>query len=279
MRQALGILLPLVVGMALLTLIIASYKHPAPTSAGVVEEPQPVPPHQKWSFDGPFGTYDRAAVQRGFQIYSEVCSQCHSMNLMYYRDLGPEGPGGGIGYTEDEVKAIAATPFVNGRQVTDGPNDQGQMFQRPGRPYDKFVTPFDHPEEAAAAYGAVPPDLSVMVKARAGGPDYIYGLLTGYKDEPPKGVKMAAPNLQYNEYFPGHQIAMPPPLDADKVTYADGTKATLDQEARDIVTFLSWASEPVMEERKRTGAKVLICLAVMVVVFYGAKRRVWADVH
>jgi ubiquinol-cytochrome c reductase cytochrome c1 subunit len=279
MRQALGILLPLVVGMALLTLIIASYKHPAPTSAGVVEEPQPVPPHQKWSFDGPFGTYDRAAVQRGFQIYSEVCSQCHSMNLMYYRDLGPEGPGGGIGYTEDEVKAIAATPFVNGRQVTDGPNDQGQMFQRPGRPYDKFVTPFDHPEEAAAAYGAVPPDLSVMVKARAGGPDYIYGLLTGYKDEPPKGVKMAAPNLQYNEYFPGHQIAMPPPLDADKVTYADGTKATLDQEARDIVTFLSWASEPVMEERKRTGAKVLIFLAVMVVVFYGAKRRVWADVH
>jgi ubiquinol-cytochrome c reductase cytochrome c1 subunit len=279
MRQALGILLPLVVGMALLTLIIASYKHPAPTSAGVVEEPQPVPPHQKWSFDGPFGTYDRAAVQRGFQIYSEVCSQCHSMNLMYYRDLGPEGPGGGIGYTEDEVKAIAATPFVNGRQVTDGPNDQGQMFQRPGRPYDKFVTPFDHPEEAAAAYGAVPPDLSVMVKARAGGPDYIYGLLTGYKDEPPPGVKMAAPNLQYNEYFPGHQIAMPPPLDADKVTYADGTKATLDQEARDIVTFLSWASEPVMEERKRTGAKVLIFLAVMVVVFYGAKRRVWADVH
>ena len=279
MRQALGILLALVVGMALLTLIIASYKHPAPASAGVVEEPQPVPPHQKWSFDGPFGTYDRAAVQRGFQIYSEVCSQCHSMNLMYYRDLGPEGPGGGIGYSEDEVKAIAATPFVNGRQVTDGPNDQGQMFQRPGRPYDKFVTPFDHPEEAAAAYGAVPPDLSVMVKARAGGPDYIYGLLTGYKDEPPKGVKMAAPNLQYNEYFPGHQIAMPPPLDADKVTYADGTKATLDQEARDIVTFLSWASEPVMEERKRTGAKVLIFLAVMVVVFYGAKRRVWADVH
>jgi ubiquinol-cytochrome c reductase cytochrome c1 subunit len=279
MRQALTVFGGVIIAVVLLALIIASYRHPAPTSAGVIEEPQPVLPHQKWSFDGPFGTYDRAAVQRGFQVYSEICSQCHSMTLMHYGDLGPGGPGGGIGYTEDEVKAIAATPFVNAKQVTDGPNDQGLMFQRPGRPSDKFVAPFDHPEEAAAAYGAIPPDLSVIVKARAGGADYVYGLLTSYKDEPPPGVKMAAPNLQYNEYFPGHQIAMPPPLEDNRVTYADGTKATLDQEARDIATFLSWASEPIMEERKRDGAKVLIFLAVMVIVFFFAKRKVWADVH
>jgi ubiquinol-cytochrome c reductase cytochrome c1 subunit len=125
----------------------------------------------------------------------------------------------------------------------------------------------------------VPPDLSVIVKARAGGADYIYGLLTGYKAEPPAGVKLAAPNLQYNLYFPGHQIAMPPPLEDEKVTYADGTKATLDQEAHDVATFLAWAAEPTMEERKRTGAKVLVFLLVMAVVLYGAKRKVWADVH
>jgi ubiquinol-cytochrome c reductase cytochrome c1 subunit len=268
-----------VVGVFLALLILGGYSSPAPASAGVVETPETELKHPGWSFTGPFGTYDRAALQRGFQVYSEVCSQCHSMNLMYYRDLGPSGPSGGIGYTEDEVKAIAATPFVNGRQVTDGPNDQGQMFQRAGRPSDKFVAPFDHPEEASAAYGAVPPDLSVIAKAREGGPDYIYSVLTGYHDEPPPGVKMAAPNLQYNDYFPGHQIAMPPPLTPDRVTYADGTKATLDQEAHDVATFLSWASEPVMEDRKRAGAKVLIFLFVMVVVFFAAKRRVWADVH
>jgi ubiquinol-cytochrome c reductase cytochrome c1 subunit len=246
--------------------------------ARAAEEGPPLP-HQSWSFQGPFGTFDRAALQRGFQVYSEVCSQCHSMTLMHYSDLGPGGPGGGIGYTEDEVKAIAATPFVNGRQVTDGPNDQGQMFQRAGRPSDKFVAPFDHPEEAAAAYGAVPPDLSVIIKARAGGPDYVYGVLTGYKDTPPPGVTLAAPNLQYNDFFPGHQIAMPPPLEDGRVTYAHGTKATLDQEAHDVVTFLTWASEPTMEDRKRTGAKVIIFLLVMVVAFYGAKRKIWADVH
>ncbi len=247
-------------------------------SASAQNVETPALPKQKWSFEGPFGTFDRAAAQRGFQIFSEVCSQCHSMNLLHFRDLGPGGPGGGLGYTEDQVKAIAATPFINGKQVTDGPNDQGQMFQRPGRPSDKFVSPFDNPEQGAATYGATPPDLSVMIKARTDGPDYVYDLLTGYKDPPP-GFKMSAPNMQYNEYFPGHQIAMPPPLTPDRVTYADGTKATVEQEARDVVTFLAWAAEPTAEVRKRTGVKVIIFLAVMVFALYGAKRKIWAELH
>jgi ubiquinol-cytochrome c reductase cytochrome c1 subunit len=246
--------------------------------ATVGELPPPPLPSEYWSFDGPFGTFDRAALQRGFQVYSEVCSQCHSMDLLHYRDLGPGGPGGGIGYTEDEVKAIAATPLINGKQVTDGPNDQGEMFQRPGRPYDKFVAPFDNPQQAVATYGAAPPDLSVIVKAREGGSDYVYAVLTGYKDPPPE-FKPATPTATYNEYFPGHQIGMPPPLTDDRVTYADGTKATVDQEAHDITTFLTWASEPTMEDRKRTGAKVLIFLLVITIGLYGAKRRIWADVH
>jgi len=277
--------LPLaLLGAALIALPVAAQQQQkqqppeAAQQASPQAESEPALPKQSWSFDGPFGTYDRASVQRGFQIYSEVCSQCHSMNLLHYRDLGPNGPGGGIGYSEDEVKAIAATPFINGRQVTDGPNDQGEMFQRPGRPYDKFIAPFDNPEQAAATYGAVPPDLSLMVKARAGGPDYIFGLLTGYKDPPP-GFKLGPGNMSYDEYFPGHQLAMPPPLTDDRVQYADGTKATIDQEARDITTFLAWASEPTMEVRKRTGVKVLIFLLFMTGVLYAAKRKIWLDVH
>ncbi len=242
------------------------------TAVAVAQE-APEPPHQQWSFDGPFGTFDRAAVQRGFQVYSEICSNCHSLNLLHYGDLGPNGPGGGIGYTEEEVKAIAST-----KQVTDGPNDQGEMFKRPGRASDKFVAPFANEQAARAANnGALPPDLSVMAKALSGHADEIYGILTGYK-EPPPNFKMGE-GMQYNEYFPGHQIAMPPPLTDNSVTYADGTKATLAQEAHDVATFLTWASEPTMEDRKRTGAKVIIFLLVMTGALYGAKRRIWADVH
>ncbi len=273
-------------GAALIALPVAAQQQqqqkPAPeaTPSTAAETPaEPSLPTHSWSFDGPFGTYDRASVQRGFQIYSEVCSQCHSMSLLHYRDLGPSGPGGGIGYSEDEVKAIAATPFVSGKQVTDGPNDQGEMFQRPARPYDKFVAPFDNPEQASATYGAVPPDLSVIIKARAGGADYVYALLTGYPKEPPAGFKPSAPTMNYNEYFPGHQIAMPPPLTDDRVNYQDGTKATVDQEARDVTNFLTWASEPTMEVRKRTGVKVLIFLLFMTGVLYAAKRKIWLDVH
>jgi len=247
------------------------------------QEEAPDAPHQDWSFAGIFGTFDRGAVQRGFQIYNQVCANCHSMDLLYYRDLGPDGPGGGIGFTEPEVAAIAAQ-----KQVDDGPNDQGDMFKRPGKAQDGFPPAFPNIQTARAANGgAAPPDLSVIVKARGkgleylwggGGPDYVYGILTGFKDPPPAGFKVAQ-GRYYNEYFPGHQIAMPPPLADDAVTYTDGTKATLSQEAHDVVTFLTWAAEPQMEARKRTGAKVIIFLLVMSLVLYLAKVRVWREVH
>jgi ubiquinol-cytochrome c reductase cytochrome c1 subunit len=237
------------------------------------EDDTPPLPHPGWSFNGPFGTYDRGALQRGFEVYTNVCSNCHSLNLVTYNDLGPNGPGGGLGYNEDQVKAIAAA-----KEVTDGPNDQGEMFQRPGRPADHFVPPFPNDQANRAAHnGALPPDLSLILKAREGGADYVYGILTGFKD-PPKGETMPE-NSYYDVYFPGHHIAMPPPLSDDIVTYSDGTKATVAQEAHDVVTFLAWAGEPTMEERKRTGAKVLIFLVVLTGILYAAKRKIWAEVH
>jgi ubiquinol-cytochrome c reductase cytochrome c1 subunit len=243
------------------------------TRAAQAQE-EPTPPKVEWSFDGPFGTFDRAAAQRGFQVYEEVCSRCHSLNLLHYGDLGPSGPGGGLGYTEEQAKAFAST-----KQVTDGPNDQGEMFQRPGRPSDKFVAPFPNEKAARAALnGALPPDQSLIVKARPDGANHAYGILTGYKDPPPAGIKVGE-GRYYNDYFPGHQISMPPPLAGNDVTYADGTKATLDQEAKDVVTFLAWAAEPTMEERKYTGAKVLIFLVFMTGLLFGAKRKIWSDVH
>jgi ubiquinol-cytochrome c reductase cytochrome c1 subunit len=225
-------------------------------------------PSLRWSFDGPFGTFDRAAAQRGFQVYNEICSRCHAMNLLRYGDLA------GIGYSEDEIKAFAAQ-----KQVTDGPNDQGEMFQRPGRPSDRLVAPFANEQAARAALnGALPIDLSLAIKARAGGADYVYALIAeGYKD-PPAGFKLGDA-MQYNAYFTGHQIAMPPPLAGNDVTYADGTQATVQREAADVATFLAWAAEPTMEERKRTGAKVLIFLLVLAGVLYAAKRKIWAELH
>jgi ubiquinol-cytochrome c reductase cytochrome c1 subunit len=226
------------------------------------------PPHQSWSFEGVFGTYDEAALQRGFQVYKEVCSACHPVKHLFYRDLTQ------IGYTEDQVKGIAAQA-----QVTDGPNDQGEMYQRPGKPSDPISRPFPNDQAARAANnGALPPDLSLIVKAREGGPDYVYAILTGFKD-PPAGFKMQ-PNMNYNEYFPGHQIAMPPPLTTDgQLTYADGTKATVPQMAHDVTTFLAWASEPNLNERHRMGAKVILFLVIAAGVFYAAKRRIWASLH
>ena len=222
---------------------------------------------QHWSFDGPFGTYDRAAAQRGFQVYKEVCSNCHPINMIHYRDLT------GIGFNEDEVKAIAA-----GYQTTDGPNDEGEMFQRPGRPADLFARPFANEKAARAANnGALPPDLSLIVKAREGGPDYVYSILNGYED-PPQDFKLGN-GMNYNKYFPGHQIAMPKPLNDGAVTYADGTQATVPQMAHDVVTFLTWAAEPRLEERHQTGFKVMLFLAIAAVLFYAVKRKIWADVH
>ena len=232
------------------------------------QEEAPPPPHQSWSFEGVFGTYDEAALQRGFQVYKEVCAACHPVKHLYYRDLTE------IGYSEDQVKGIAAEA-----QVTDGPNDQGEMFQRPAKPSDPIASPSANDQAARAANnGALPPDLSLIVKAREGGPDYVYAILTGFKD-PPAGVKMQ-PNMYYNEYFPGHQIAMPPPLTADgQLTYADGTKATVPQMAHDVVTFLSWAAEPNLNERHRMGAKVILFLVIAAGIFYAAKRRIWASLH
>jgi ubiquinol-cytochrome c reductase cytochrome c1 subunit len=231
------------------------------------DESNPPLPHPGWSFDGIFGTFDRAALQRGFEIYDQVCSNCHSMNLLHYRDLAA------LGYNDDAIKAIAAQ-----KQVTAGPNDQGEMFQRPAQPADAFVAPYPNDQAARAAHnGALPPDLSLIIKARAGGADYVYGILTGFQNAP-ASFKLND-GMSYDEYFPGHQIAMPQPLSDDSVTYADGTKATLPQEAHDVTTFLAWAAEPKMEERKETGAKVLLFLLVMTGVLYAAKRKIWADVN
>lgn len=239
--------------------------------AGAMAETE-IPPllKQDWSFNGVFGTYDRAAAQRGFQVYNEVCSNCHSLRLLSYRNLEE------LGFSEAEVKAISAS-----KQVTNAePNDQGEMFQRPGRPSDSFVSPFPNEKAARASNnGALPPDLSLIIKARVGGPDYVYSLMHGYGD-PPAGVQLGD-GMNYNKYFAAgnQQIAMPQPISDNSVTYADGTPATLDQEAYDVATFLSWASEPNLEQRHRTGLKVILFLVAMSGVLYGAKRKIWSDVE
>jgi len=245
---------------ALAVVLLAS----APNLAA--QETPPLP-HQQWSFEGVFGTYDPASAQRGFQVYKEICSACHPVKHLFFRDLAA------IGYNADEIKAIAAT-----YQVTDGPNDQGQMYQRPGRPSDPIPGPFPNDQAARVANnGALPPDQSLIVKARHDGPDYVYGILTGYK-EPPVGFKLLA-GMNYNEYFPGHQIAMPQPLSDNAVTFADGAPGTVPQMAHDVVTFLTWASEPNLDDRHRTGFKVIGFLVVAAILFYAAKRKIWAPIH
>ena len=226
------------------------------------------PPKLDWSFNGLFGTYDQASLQRGYQVYKEVCAACHSMRLVSFRHLEA------LGYTEDEVKA-----FASEYEVTDGPNDDGEMFDRPARPSDRFPSPYPNDNAARGSNGgALPPDFSLITKARAGGPDYIHALLTGYK-EAPAGVELGT-GMYYNEYFPGQQIAMAPPLADEMVTYADGQpKPTLDQLSRDVAHFLNWASEPELEQRKQTGWKVIIFLLVFTILAYVTKRRIWADVH
>ena len=239
----------------------------------VAAETEPELKHQHWHFKGPFGTYDRAAAQRGFQVYKEVCSACHTLNLLYYRNLTE------LGLTEDQVKGIAAE-----FQVPDL-SDDGQPIERPARPSDHFKKPFPNELAAAAANGGkAPPDLSVIVKARDGGADYIYSLLTGYVPYDkltPAQIKQfsVTKDDNFNKYFPGHKIAMAPPLNDDKVTYVDGTKATTDQEASDVVEFLAWASEPHMEDRKRTGVRVILFLLAMAGLMYAVKRSVWSDKH
>ena len=225
------------------------------------------PPSLKWSFDGLFGTFDRAAAQRGFQVYKEVCASCHALALKSYRNLRD------IGFSEDEVKAIAAQ-----YTVMDGPNDAGEMFERKGRPSDRFVRPFPNEKAARAANnGAYPPDLSLMTKARPDGTNYLHALLSGYSD-PPAGVTIPD-GMYYNKYFPGRQIAMPQVISADSVTYTDGTPGTMEQISKDVTHFLSWVAEPELEKRKRMGVQVMLFLLVLTGMLYAVKRKVWADVH
>jgi cytochrome c1 len=245
------------------------------------------PPRQHWSFAGPFGTYDPEQLQRGFKIYREVCSTCHSMNLLSFRNLADPG---GPGFTEAQAAAIAAT-----FKVTDGPNDQGQMFQRPGKISDYFPPPFANAQAAAAALGGkVPPDMSTLAKARSyewgfpqfvfdaftdyqeDGPDYIHAIINGYTTPPPGFV--LPPGGQYNKYFPGGAIGMPQPLHDGQVQYTDGTPQTLDQYGRDVAAFLMWAAEPKLDARKQLGFQVMIFLIVLTGLLYFTKKKVWHEV-
>ncbi len=244
-----------------------------------------------FSFEGPFGTFDRGQLQRGFLVYDQVCASCHSMRLLSYRNLGQPG---GPEFSEAEVEAIAAS-----RQVTDGPDDSGEMFERPGLPSDRFVSPFPNTAAARAANGGVnPPDLSLITKSRAGwegslatfytttlwngigGPEYVYSVLTGYEPTPPELADQQPPAGHFNPYFTGAPwIAMPPPLSDGAVTYGDETEATVDQMARDVSAFLAWAAEPTLEERKRVGFQVLLYMAVLTVLLYLIKNMIWARLH
>ena len=223
-----------------------------------------------WSFKGFFGTFDRASLQRGYQVYTEVCSACHSMKYLSYRNLGEPG---GPGFSKEQVKIIASQ-----FEITDGPNSDGDMFTRPARPSDKFVSPYPNDQAATAANGgAYPPDMSVLVKARSGGADYIYSLLVGYED-PPEGITLDD-GVYYNKYMAGNKIKMSNPLSDGIVEYSDGTEATIDQMSRDVVTFLSWAAETHMEARHKTGFRAIIYLIIITILVYFAMKKIWSRVE
>ncbi|WP_460019944.1 cytochrome c1 [Magnetospira thiophila] len=235
----------------------------------------PHPEAQQWSFNGLFGQYDQAQLKRGFQIFKEVCNNCHSLNLIAYRNLSA------LGFDEDQIKELAAEYEVRSGPNEDGEelNDDGEFLTRPALPSDRFHAPFPNPQAAMASNGgALPPDLSLMAKARKGGPDYIFALMTGYLDEAPEEHPIPE-DKSYNTYFPGHAISMAPPLYDEAVEYDDGTPMTLDQHARDVAAFLNWAAEPELDERKSLGLKVLIFLAVFSAMMYALKRQIWSDVH
>jgi cytochrome c1 len=228
------------------------------------------PAEMNWQFDGLFGTYDRNALRRGFQVYKEVCASCHSLNQIAFRNLSQEG---GPEFSEAEVKAIAKEYLVE-----DGPDDYGDMFERDALPRDKFPSPYPNENAARAANGgAYPPDLSLITKARGGGADYIHALLSGY-EEAPEGVEIRA-GLYYNPYMAGGKIAMPVPLLEELVEYSDGTEATVEQMSMDVTHFLNWTAEPELEERKRMGFMVLIYLTIFAGLMFFSMRKIWADLH
>ena len=220
-----------------------------------------------WNFEGVFGTFDRASLQRGYQVYQEVCSGCHSMQHLSYRNLSEKG---GPEFTKEEAKAIAAQ-----FEVTDGPNEDGEMFTRPARLSDKFVSPFPNVKAAAAANGgAYPPDMSVLAKARKGGADYIYSLLMGY-EEAPAGYELDD-GVYYNKYMAGNKIKMAEPIYEDAVQYSDGTKATKEQLTKDVTAFLVWAGDPHLESRHKMGFKVFFYLIILLTLVYLSKQKVWS---
>jgi cytochrome c1 len=250
----------------------------ASTSSFAIDTKRLAPKEEKFSFEGPFGTYDRGALQRGYQVYKEVCAACHSAGHLAFHNLAEKG---GPEFTEAQAKALATAAKVPAE-----PNDKGETTDDKGTPLMRSATLADHfpspfPNEAAARAnnsGALPPDLSMIVKAREGGPQYVYSILTGFHEKTPAGFKVTE-GKYFNPYFEGWNISMPPPLAANSVTYSDGTKATIEQEAHDVVTFLTWAGEPKMEERKQLGFGVLIFLVALAGILFAAYRRVWKDAH
>ncbi|MBV8923710.1 cytochrome c1 [Bradyrhizobium sp.] len=247
------------------------------------------PPANKWSFAGPFGKFDRGSLQRGLKVYKEVCSNCHALSYIAFRNLGDPG---GPGYSTAQVASLASE-----YKIKDGPNDQGEMFERPGRAADYFPSPFPNEQAARNANGgAAPPDLSLITKARSyergfpwfifdlftqyqeQGPDYVAGILQGFEDNPPADAKVPSGSY-YNKYFPGHAIKMPKPLSDGQVTFDDGAPTTVTQYAKDVTTFLMWAAEPHMEERKRLGFQVFFFLIIFAGLMYFTKKKVWADAH
>jgi ubiquinol-cytochrome c reductase cytochrome b/c1 subunit len=253
------------------------------------EDHQDVPPSQKWSFSGPMGTFDRGSLQRGLKVYKEVCSACHGLSYIAFRNLADAG---GPGYSVAQASA-----FASDYKIKDGPNDQGEMFERAGRPADYFPSPFPNDQAARAANGgALPPDLSLITKARSyergfpkfifdfftqfqeQGPNYVDALLQGFEEKAPAGFALPAGSY-YNKYFPGHAIKMPKPLSDGQVTFDDGSPATVAQYSKDVTTFLMWAAEPHMEERKRLGLQVFVFLLLFTGLMYFTKKKVWADAH
>lgn len=274
-----ALLRPLAAGALLLGIGLA----PALAAEGA-----PKPPREDWTFAGPFGHYDRAQLQRGFQVFREVCASCHSAHLFSFRNLAQPG---GPQFSEAQAKAVAES-----YQVQDGPNDAGDMFERPGRLSDRWPSPFPNEQAARASNGgAYPPDFSTLAKARTyevgfpgflidilrqyqeNGVDYIHALLVGYK-EPPEGFTVPE-GAHYNEYFPGHAIKMPQPLSDGQVTYSDGSPETVDQYSRDVTAFMMWMAEPKLEERKRLGFQVMIFLIIFAGLLYFTKKKVWKAVH
>jgi len=223
-----------------------------------------------WSFKGLFGKFDRGALQRGYQVYTEVCSSCHSMKYLSYRNLAEKG---GPEFTEAQAKAIAAS-----FEVTDGPNADGEMFTRPGKLSDKFVMPYENVKAAQAANGgAYPPDMSVLVKARGGGANYIYSLLQGYED-PPLGTILDE-GVHYNKYMYGNKIKMANPLSDGLVEYSDGTNASVEQMSKDVTTFLMWSAEPHLEARHRMGFKAIVYLIILTILVYFSMKRIWSRIE